>query len=165
MGLTMTRGKAPQQRSAAGIGPDMNAFTRFVCQADARPRQCHRRRQRGRPGGPAIRSASIFPAATRASIPANTPRPTRSPAAKPTRRHDHRLRPDGQLLRSGPRASGYDSLYRPRPQRYADHRAAAVAFTPPPTASTPRAPSTAWTTCRFRYVRRLNPTCRPMKLS
>ena len=44
MGLSMTRGKHMNSAGVLTLAAEMNAFTKFVVHADARPRQRHRRR-------------------------------------------------------------------------------------------------------------------------
>ena len=119
MGLTMTRGKHLNSEALLSLARDMNAFTRFVVQADARPRQCDRRRQRRDladglsvrrehvPRLPAVQSRGIHDV-------------RHAGARRGRRRAAHRLRSDGELQPAGPRATEVDSVHRAGSQGHAD---------------------------------------------
>ena len=85
MGLTMTRGKHCNSEALLALTRDMNAYTRFV----AKPNRGHGN-VTGADNVVAWRTGYPFgvnhAAAIRGSTPANTRRPTRWPAARPTPR-------------------------------------------------------------------------------
>ena len=150
--------QAPQQLRPARLDPRHERPHAVRLQADARPRQRHRRRQRRHladrlsvrrePG------ARLSPVQPRRVHDDRHARPRRG-----RRGADHRQRPDVQLHPGGPRAPGPHPLHRPGPQGHTHHpQPRPSSSTRRPTGSTPPAPSIAWTTCRSPCV---PPSSRP----
>ena len=153
MGLTMTRGKHANSEALLALTRDMNAYTRFV----AKPNRGHGN-VTGADNVVAWRTGYPFGVNHARGYPRFNPGEytTSDTLARGEADcgDDDRLRPDGQLLAAGPRASGVDPVHRARHQGNAHHAGRRRSPSPSrPTASTRAARSTAWTTCRSRCGR------------